>query len=196
MSDADNPVTSPRAVDHQRVFAFLRALRRDRSRRVSDGAKLVLHELVDRTDRRGGRVCDPSGADLADACGMNRRQVFRYVDELKRAALIRVTTRKARRLSAVYDVVWDAFDNPASEAQPVRERRQPARRSDGAFAPVVKRPGAAQPVQGASPLQRFRGRASGPEPEVVRSPEEQAARAAFVDSYMAQLRGRPVVAAE
>lgn len=189
MSDLDNsPSMPPRPVDHQRVFAFLRDARRDR--RLSHGAYRLLDELVDRTDKRGGRVCDPSAAELAQACNAGRSSVFRLIGELEALGLVRVQSRAKQRLSTIFEVVWSAYDAPAQDVKPVRRRREQPRRSTGRFG---KRNPEVKPA--AAPVARHRGLRAGPEPEAVRSPEEQAARAAFIDSFMAA-RDRPLVAAE
>lgn len=193
MSNLD-VLASPPVADRA-MFDFLRAARRDK--RLSPGAFRVLAELVDRVDRRGGRLPDPSGQDLADASAVSRRQVFRLVAELEALGLVRVVSRKAQRLSAVYQILWDAYAVPASEAKPERKRRVLPRRADGVFAAVPKRPGAAEPVQAAEVLQRHRGRASGPVADLVISSEERKRRAALADAVLAGwVRPPPLLAAE
>lgn len=131
----DTPKTA-KAVDRHQQFSFLR---RVRALNISAGSKVLLAELADRTDTRGGgRVVDPSARELADACCLSVRMVFRHVAELADRKLIRVETRKAQRLSAIYVVQWDAFDTPAVAPTAARKRRDVVRLPDGRF--VSKRP--------------------------------------------------------
>lgn len=134
-------------VAHERVFAFLRDVRADR--RLSNAAKLVLWELADSVQKRGGPLPDPSGAELARACGMGRATVFRAVNELKERGLITVQSRAKQKLSAVYQVHWDAYTAPAPVAAPVRERRVAPRRGRVVVAKRV--PLAASPAETVQP---------------------------------------------
>lgn len=134
-------LTSAPISDH-RLFTFLRDVRRDRDPRLSPAAKLVLHELVDKTDRRGGVICDPSGAALAQDCGVSRAQLFRLVGQLRARGLIRVESRAKRKLSAIYVINWDCYGQPVPERadKPVRVPRvQPRRgRASHLLAPAQK----------------------------------------------------------
>ena len=169
MSVADNSFTAPRPVDPHRAFAFLRAARRDRD--LSPGAKVLIDVLVDMTDKRGVRQLDPCLSVLAEACGSSRTTVLRWAGELEQRGLIVVTTREARRLSAVYSIRWEAYDDLAAVPAPARKRRELPRRPDGAF---VKAAPAAS-ASGRSVAQP--GRAVGvsmAEPEPVKTAEAKA----------------------
>lgn len=174
MSAPDTHITvSP--VEHRTVFDFLRSARRDRH--LSPGAKLVLCALVDWVDWSGGRICDPSLAQLAEACGIGRSSALRHLRELKQRGVLNITPR-GEKVTAIYRPVWLAYDPHGSLAAPARTRRAPARGDHGRFR-------ASAPKRAVEPVQVHRGRASPPEGVGVISPEQAARNAAAADAILA-----------
>lgn len=165
-----NATLTSQPIAHERVFSFLREARRDRD--LTPGAFRVLSELADATQKRGGPLPDPSLLELARSSASSRSNVRRLVAELVTRGLIRVTSRKKQLKSAMYEVLWNAYDVPAVSAAPVRKRRQQPRDAAGNVAVGWSRTRKAhvrQPVVAATA------------PEPVKTPESKARVSIYQD---------------